>query len=373
MLLAFLLATVAAMSPSPSPAPTPTPTPVPAYSVDGAFSLYYVHTNNVNATGALDTPSGVDLANRTDNSEALLTLSKNAGVLRFSLTGGAYAFPVVGQAINPTTQPSSNSCLYGFVPLAAVQYVPSTHLTVSVGKQSTLLGQESAFTAQNLNVQRGLGFALEPTISRGGRAIYTNGKFTGDLEYNDGYYSGNGGRAIEGLVGWAPSAATNVQFAFIAPGGNTPGNVTASVANKREYDLMLTQQVGKLLLLPYLLFANTPASPKLGYTRSENALVAVLLANYAFGNAYSIAGRYEAFTQSSAAGDSSLNADLLGFGAGSNATSWTITPAYKVNTFFARAEYSLVNVTGFKPGLAFGPLGTGANQSRVVVELGVQF
>lgn len=357
----------------PSSAPTSSQTPTPAYSFDGSFSEYNVHTTNVNATGALDQPSGNDLADRTDLSNALLILTKNTGTFRFSVTGGAYAFPVVGQAINPTTQQSANSWLYGFVPVAYAQYVPNAHLTISIGKQTALLGQESAFTFQNLDVQRGLGFAAEPLISRGIRAAYMHGKFTGDLEYNDGYYSGNAGRAVEGLAGWAPTAATNLQLAFILPGINTPGNVTAGIANKREFDFMLTQQIGKLQLLPYALFVDSPASAVLGYTKAESGLALVLLANYAFDPKYSVAARYESFENRSVAGDTSLNADLLGYGPGSSATTWTITPSYRMNDIFARAEYSAVNVSDVLPGLGFGPHGTATNQSRVVFEFGVQF
>ena len=374
IVLALVSATIAdAPSPAPSPAPSASPTPTPAYSLDGAFMLYNVHTTNVNATGALDEATGSDIADRTDVSNALLTLTKNTGTLRFFVTGGAYALPVVGQAINLTTQQSANSWLYGFVPLAAVQYVPNAHLTISAGKQASLLGQESLFTFQNLNIQRGLTFAQEPTIGRGLRAAYVQGKFTGDLEYNDGYYSGNAGRALEGLAGWLPSASTSVQFAFIVPGSNTAGNVTSAIANKREYDLMITQQFGKLQLLPYALVVNSPSSSQLGYRRSESALGLVVLANYAFSSTYSLGGRYESFANHSATGDASPNADLLGFGSGSSATTWTLTPALQINDIFARAEYSSVTVSGLASGLGFGNLGTGSHQSRLAFEFGAQF
>jgi len=71
--------------------------------------------------------------------------------------------------------------------------------------------------------------------------------------------------------------------------------------------------------------------------------------------------------------DTSANADFLGYGPGSRATSFTITPAYKVNLFFVRAEFSTVIVEGARLGLAFGPAGTGSSQTRVLVETGVEF
>jgi hypothetical protein len=375
MFFALLMAATVAASPSsnptPSPAPTATPTPTPAWSLHGAFSGYTVHTNNVNPTGALDTPTGVDLTSRTDVSNALLTLSKNTSQLQGSVTVGAYAFPVVGQAINPTTQQGANSYLYGFVPAYDLAYVPNGNVTVSAGQLATLLGQENGFTFQNYNIQRGIVWAAEPTFSRGIRVAYTNGKISGDLEYNDGYYSGNSGRAIEGLVGWAPTANTDWSFAFIIPGANTPPNVTASVANKREYDFMLTQTFGKLQLEPYILYIESPASAPLDYTDSESAHGGVLLAQYAWNSAYSLSGRFEYFANHSTTTDMSPNADLVGYGPGSRATTWTITPAYHPGPFFVRAEYSLVTV--YNAAIGFGPAGTLTNQSRYLLEMGVQF
>ncbi|MGB6985038.1 MAG: outer membrane beta-barrel protein [Candidatus Aquilonibacter sp.] len=373
MFHALALAALVAVTPSASPTPTPTasPTPTPPYSLHGAISEYSEHTNNMNPAGALDTPMGADLATRTDLSNALLTFSKNTGQLQGSVTVGAYAFPVVGQAINPTTQQNANSNLYGFVPAYDLAYVPNGNLTVSAGQLATLLGQEDGFTFQNYDIQRGLVWAAEPTFSRGVRVAYTNGKISGDLEYDDGYYSGNSGRAVEGLAGWAPTSNTNLSFAFIVPGSNTPANVTVAVANKREYDLMLTQTFGKLSLEPYVLYIESPASASLGYTNSESALGGVVLAQYAWNSVYSLSGRFESFANHSATSDTSLNADLVGYGPGSRASTWTITPAYHPGPFFVRAEYSLVTVSNATAG--FGPTGTLTNQSRYLLEMGVQF
>ena len=368
--LAALLA--ASPSPSPSPAPTPTasPTPTPPWSLHGAFSGYTVHTTNVNPSGALDTPTGVDLASRTDVSNALLTLSKNTSEFQGSVTVGTYALAVLGQAINPTTQQSSNSYLYGFVPAYDLAWVPNGDLTVSAGQQATLLGQEDDFTFQNYDIERGIVWEAEPTFSRGVRVAYANGKIAGDLEYDDGYYSGNSGRAVQGLAGWAPTSNTDWSFAFIVPGANTPPNVTTAVANKREFDVMLTQTFGKLQLEPYLLSIRSPASAALGYTTGESALGAVALARYAWSSVYSLSGRFEYFTNHSTTAAISPNADLVGYGPGSRATTWTITPSYHPGPFFLRAEYSLVTVTSAAAG--FGPAGTLTDQSRYLVELGVQ-
>ena len=359
MFLALLLAAAldAAPSPSASPAPTPapsaSPTPTPQYSFDGALSGY--------------------ISTSTDVSNGLFTLTKNAGTVRFTVTGGAYAFPTVGLPLLPTTQPNANSYLYGFIPTYALQFVPDAHVTLSAGQLPSLMGQESGFTFQNVNIQRGLVWGQETTFSRGVRVAYTNGKITGTLGYDDGYYSGNHGRALEGLAAWAPTANTTWQFGFTIPGANTPGNVTTSVANKREYDFMLTQEYGKLQLLPYVLVVNSPASTLQGYTKAESSTGLVFLANYAANSAYSVALRFESLANASATGDVSPNADLVGFGPGSGATTWTITPTWHPGPFFARVDFSQVSLRNFTPGLGFGTTGTLSNQNRVMAELGVQF
>jgi hypothetical protein len=341
MFLALFLA--AALDASATPAPTPTASPTPRYSLDGAFSGY--------------------ASSATDVSNALLTVTKNADELRFTITGGAYAFPTVGQPLLATIGQGANTDLYGALPAYALEFVPNGHVTLSAGQLPSLMGQESGFTFQNINVQRGLIWAAETTFSRGVRVLYANNKINLTLGYDDGYYSGNHGRALEGLAAWSPTANTSWQFGFTLPGANTPGNATSSVANKREYDLMLTQQYGKLQLLPYVLVVSSPASLAQGYAKAESATGLALLANYVANGAYSVAFRLESFSNASAVSDASANADLVGYGAGSKVTTWTLTPTWHPGPFFARIDLSRVTVQNAPSN----------NQSRILGELGVQF
>jgi hypothetical protein len=356
MLYALLLAASLDASPSPAasstPAPSPTSsaTPTPKYSFDGAFSGYAATTN----------PGAMGFANV---SNAMLTLTKNTGTIRGTVTVGAYSFPTVGLPLVSATAPGANTNLYGWVPTYSLSYVPNSNVTLSAGQLPSLMGQESGFTWQDINIQRGLVWTAETTFSRGLRLAYVNGKISGTLGYDDGYYSGNSGRALEGLFGWAPTANTNWQFGFTLPGANTPGNVTASVANKREYDFMLTQQYGKLQLLPYVLLVESPASEVRGYTQAESATGLALLANWAFSSAYGLAVRVESFDNASATTDTSLNADLVGFGPGSGATTWTITPTWRPGPFFVRVDFSNVALRN----------ATVSNQTRILGEVGVQF
>jgi hypothetical protein len=378
MLSAFVLgaaAVIAQAAPgpasSPNPIPSPLAAPVPNVTWQTNLSGYSFKTTNPNATGALDTATGADLGSRTDYSAILVSLTRNTGYFRFGATAGEYAFPVVGQALNPTFKAGSNTDLFSFVPIAYVQYVPNGNWTITAGKMATLLGQESGFTYQNLNIQRGLAWNQEPTISRGIRATYAQGKFTGNLEYNDGYYSGRL-NSWEGAAQWSASANTAVTAAFILPPGGAIPNPTAGIANKREGLLMVTQHFGKLVLTPYLQWVDSPANAPIGFTGDERAFAGVMIANYAFSDAWSLGARYESLVNRSSRLDGAANADLVGFGPGSKATTFTLTPAFKTGRTTIRGEYSSVNLGTFTPGLGFGPAGTLGSQSRLGLEIGAQ-
>ncbi len=269
-------------------------------------------------------------------SNLLLDVAVPAGRLRLTATVGEYGFPTVGA-------PFATNLLYTALPLAAVQYNLTGHLSVAAGKFAALLGQESPFTYQNINIQRGTGWAMEPTISRGVQLNYSNGPLTLTAQENDGYYSGHIG-AFEGLIGLAPSSNTLLQFAAIIPGTNTAPNPTTPVGNKAEYDLMFTRQIGKLALLPYVLWVRSPASAVLGYPHSQTALASVVMGTWTFSAPWLVALRYENARNASAMGDTSGNADLVGFGPGSGVQTFTVTPTRRLGSNgVLRVEYSRVS------------------------------
>ena len=57
------------------------------------------------------------------------------------------------------------------------------------GKLPTLTGDEYNFTFENMNIERGLLWNIEPAISRGLQANYSNGPLSASVSINDGYYS----------------------------------------------------------------------------------------------------------------------------------------------------------------------------------------
>lgn len=343
-MIALLAFAILAQAPTATPSPAPSASPAPVLAAAPEFTLYDFRTSGVPYPSA-----GV--------ANALLTFTINVAKLRANATVGDYAFPTVGFPLVADDASGANVELYSPLPIAALTYNFDSHVSVAAGKFAALLGQESPFTYQNLNVQRGIGWGMEPAISRGVQIAYTNGPWNLTLQENDAYYSGSS-RAFEGLVGWSPSPTTNLQFAAIVPGANAPGNTTTAIGNKAEYDLMYARTIGKLQVLPYFLWVHSPASALLGYASSENASAGVLLASWAFSAQCSAAVRYETARNGSSSSDASPNADLVGFGAGSSASSETITPAFRFgNGGVLRLEYSHVSATGMSQsryGLEFG-------------------
>lgn len=363
---------VPASSASPSPAPSSTSLTLGPLTIDGVFSAFSLFTSGVNATGALDTSTGVDLSNRTDISNAFLIVSKQSGTFRYGFAAGAYNIPVVGFALNKTIQNGANTSLYGALPSVYVEYAPTGFFNVQAGKLATMTGQESTYTYENINIQRGIIWNMEPAVSRGVRGTFTGAKFNGALEVNDGYYSGNR-IGFEGQVTNTPSASTTLELVFMLPNASAPPNTTASIANKQLLNPLLTYTTGKWQFLPYLLWVDSPKSAALGYTNDEHAFGAAFMTTYSLSATWSLPLRVEYGKNGSTASDTSANANLLGYGPGSGAWTYTLTPTYRRGVFFARAEASDVNVQGFTPGIAFGTSGTQSNQFRSGLEAGLQF
>jgi hypothetical protein len=334
----------------------------------GVFSATEIYTSGVNATGSFDTPTGADVASRFNVSNAFVILTKTQGTLQYALQAGAYSIPVVGFAGNKTIASNANTGLYGPVPLAYLEYVPSSTFNVSAGVLATLTGAESTFTYEDWNIQRGAVWNVENAVSRGVRANFTTGKLTATAGANDGFYSGSW-VAAEGALNYVPDSNESLLFVTLLPNSKTPPNPTASVANKELFDLVYTRTLGKLQIAPYLLWANSPSAQSLGYTSSESAFGAALLAQMNFSSKWSTALRYETLHNSSMPGATSLNADLVGYGPGSGVNTLTLTPEWKDGPVFARVDFSDVWPGYYTPGLTFG---TSANQFRTAVEVGVQ-
>ncbi len=357
---------------SPSPSPTSTSLQLGPLSIDGAFSVFSSFTSGVNGSGSLDTSNGADRADRTDISNAFLVVNKNAGKLRYGFATGAYNIPVIGFALNNTIQNGANTSLYGVLPSAYLMYSPTASFNIEAGKLATFAGQESTYTYLNPTIERGIIWNMETAVSRALRINVAGSKFNAGLELDDGFYSGNR-LGVQGQISNTPNANTTLGFVLVVPNAGAPGKPTSSIANKLLYNPLLTYTAGKWTFAPYALFVASPANAALGYTNSEHAFGCVFATSYAVSSDWTLNGRIEYGKNGSAATDTSANANLLGYGPGSSAWTYTLTPAYRHGLYFARADFSQVTVGSFLPGTAFGSAGTQANQFRTLIETGLAF
>jgi hypothetical protein len=80
--------------------------------------------------------------------------------------------------------------------------------------------------------------------------------------------------------------------------------------------------------------------------------------------------RWEYISASGKAAEDAIN---LLYGAGSSATSFTVSPTFQKGGFFVRGELSLVHAMNYAPGSVFGGQGTRENQPRAMAEIGFIF
>jgi hypothetical protein len=98
-----------------------------------------------------------------------------------------------------------------------------------------------------------------------------------------------------------------------------------------------------------------------------------ILLDYAFKHGFSLAVRPEYIKSSGNVLDPNA-INLLGYGPGSGAFSFTLTPTYIKDGFFMRGDFSIVHATDTTPAFAvFGPDGTKVDQPRGAIEVGFMF
>ena len=310
-------------------------------------------------------------------------LQKTEGLFQYYLDVGAYTIPTLGAPYFGTATTVGD--FYGPLPIAWAKIAPTDNFYIQGGKLPTLIGAENAFTFQNMNIERGLLFAQEPTISRGGQLGYTQGPLALALSWNDGFYS-NRYTWLSGSGTYTFDPANTV---VLAAGGNfahtakvtttTPFFQTTAVPlfqnNETLFTLSYTYNLAPWTVTPYFQFTHVPAASSIGAFSSASTIGGAILANYSFGDDSPLPGvslpirfEYIGSTGSAAAG-----APNLLYGPGSNAWSITFSPTYQYKIFFARAEISHVGTSSTTPGLVFGPNGTNTTQTRGMIEAGILF
>jgi hypothetical protein len=320
--------------------------------VSGAISGMVMGQTNAHSIPG-DRDGYVDLTN------GMVVLQKTDGWFQWYVQAGAYSFPSIGV---PYTNASNNTAAsFGAVPQGWAKVVLSDSFNVIAGELPTLIGDEYAFTYENMNVERGLLWGQEPLVSRGVQANYTSGAFNLSVAWTDGYYS-NRYNEISGLVSYGFNGGADV-LAVAAEGqlGHTGyGNAGSSIFqnNSSIYNLIYTHTSGNWTISPYFQYTNSD----LLHTDSTSG---ALLVTYALNDFWKLSGRVEYVSTSG-------SANIL-YGSGSNAFSFTITPTWQYKRFFIRPEISYVTAGSTTAGSALGPLGNDTDQFRGLIETGILF
>jgi hypothetical protein len=310
-------------------------------------------------------------------------LQKNDGLFQYYVQVGAYTIPTLGAPY--FSVPTTVGDFFGPVPMAWAKVAPTDNFNVQGGKIPDLFGVENTFTFQNMNIERGLLWAQEPAISRGGQLNYTQGPVAYALSWNDGFYSnryswlsGSGTYTLDPANTFVLAAGGN--FAHTAKVTTTTPFFQTTVTplfqnNETLFTLLYTYNSAPWTVTPYFQFTHVPAMSEIGAFSSGSTIGGAIFANYSFGDDSPLSGvslparfEYIASTGSTVAG-----APNLLYGPGSNAWSITFTPTYQYKIFFARAEISHVGTSSTTPGLVFGPSGTNTTQTRGLLEVGILF
>ncbi len=284
-------------------------------------------------------------------------LEKKDGWWQFYVQAGAYSLPSLGTGyIKSSLAPA---LLYGDAPVAYVKLAPVDNFSVQAGKLPTLIGAEYVFTFQNLNIQRGLLWNQEPSVSNGVQANWSSGPFSLSVSWNDGFYS----KRLDWLSGLASYAFDGgADTVSVVAGGNlgrdpgTLGFATPVFDDGQIYNLIYTHASGPWTISPYVQYVRA--------ADGSSSTGAALLVNYAFDDRWKLAGRVEYVGS-----DGATNIAVAG--PGSTAWSVTLTPTYQYRRLFARFEGSYVSASGITPGFAYGAAFDRDSQASVFFETGV--
>ncbi len=333
--------------------------------IDGAISgLAFQQTP---ATGF-----GSDSKSRFDISNGQIFVQKVDGLIQFFVQAGIYSLPALGTPYLNSHQ--TESLTYGWVPQGFLKLVPAENFSVEIGKLPTLVGDEYTFTFENMNIFRGLLWNQEPAVSRGVQVNYTAGPVAFALSLNDGYYS-NRYNWISGSAAWTIDMMDSISLVGAGNLAHTDYAATATPYwqnNGSIFNIIYTHSDGQWVISPYLQYNSVGSDPKIGILHEASTTGVALLVSYGFDDNLKLAGRIE-YIDSTGKGSTLTDSTNLLFGPGSNAFSFTITPTYQYDIYFARAEYSYVAATSTTAGFGFGPNGTGKSQNRFAFEIGILF
>ena len=329
----------------------------------------------VSALAFQQTPAtnfGSDSKSRLDLDNGQVFVQKVDGFFQFFVQAGIYSLPALGTPYFNSHQ--TVEATYGWVPQAFIKLVPADNLSVEAGKLPTLQGDEYTFTYENMNIFRGLLWNQENAVTRGIQVNYTAGPVAFALSWNDGYYS-NRYNSASGSVAYTIDMANSLSFVGSGNLGRTDYATSAAPLlqnNGSLFNIIYTHTDGPWVISPYVQYSSVNADARLGIPHSASATGVAVLASYGFNDFLKLAGRIE-YIDSTGKGSTPGDSTNLLYGPGSSAFSFTITPTFQYQIFYARAEYSYVNAMSTTASFAFGPAGTARSQNRFALEAGILF
>jgi hypothetical protein len=334
--------------------------PIGTITVDGVISGGGIFETNPGFNGFGDKNASAD--GGLTNGQVII--NGGVGPVSFYIQAGAYNTPSLGTPFVRTEQLTNNT--FGYVPQGFLKFQINPDWSVEGGALPTLIGAEYTYTFENINIERGLLWNQEPAVSKGVQVNFSHGPIAISAAVTDGYYSD----VYTSISGLATYTFKNTDTLAFAAEGNAGIAKVASFATPEQqnngeiYNLMYTHNMGPLTVSPYLQYNTSPDIP--GVSLPGDTFGAAVLAKYQINPEWSLGGRLEYITSSGVA-------NLLGYGIGSDAWSFTITPTWQKGILFARGELSYVSVGGGTPGLMFGSAGLNDNQFRGLLEAGVLF
>jgi hypothetical protein len=310
-----------------------------------------------------------------DVSSAQIELQTTKGPVQLYIQGGAYSVPVLGSPYLQATKATGQ--LYGPVSVAYAKAVINPELSVVAGHLPTLVGAESTFTFQNINIARGLLWNQENAVNRGVQVNYGHGPLNASVSLNDGFFSGT--------LNWLSGALTYAidsshSIAFVGAGSLSQNDKSSTATpllqnNSSIFNLIYTYTSGPLTLTPYLQYNHVGRDDRLGIDRAAGTFGGALLAKYTLDKEWSVGARAEYIkaTGGTCGADPNCTPTNLLYGAKSDAWSLTITPTYEKGFFFVRGELSYVRVGHLEAGYGFGRDLNQRDQVRALVETGILF
>ena len=110
-------------------------------------------------------------------------------------------------------------------------------------------------------------------------------------------------------------------------------------------------------------------TPPSGFFAGTQEWGGALLVSYAFDDNWKLAGRAE--YETSSGHGLFFTPGIIGYGPGSNAWSFTVTPTYQWKQFFGRAELSYIGAGDMTPGFGFGVRHQDGPESVCMFETGI--